>query len=447
MKRSSLGATWVGALAAAGAALLFQGSAARAQYSQCESDADCGAGYVCNEGSFESCDGGWTCDDEGNCTEVPGECTTYESNWCSNATCEADADCPSYMACQTQTTWVCDVSAGGAGGAAGGVAGAAGTFAGMAGIGGGAGEPSCHEEPAPSLCIARHQLPCEEASDCGGGFDCVESYYYECSGGGAGGSAGAAGMVAGAGGAGGVAGGMTGGSGGSDEPWECHQVPSGTFYCSLQNLPCESDAECAEGLSCEPYYEYPECVFVPGPGGEGGRPGGGAGTGSAGTGAGGSAGMVAGGAGGTAGMVAGAGGEAGGGDDGYWECPPPIETHRCQPIAPPGGGMGGAGGVGGGPAGGTGGASGDGEAGAAGMSTENPGSGSGGAGAGGGAGDDDGESDEHGNGHGHGRGRGLGLLKKLLGCSAGGPVEGNASMGWLMLGLAAVVLGRRTRRS
>jgi hypothetical protein len=77
MTRSSLCATWVGALAAASAALLFQGGAARAQFSQCENDEDCGPGFVCNESTYESCSGSGGCDDEGNCWEEPGECQTY----------------------------------------------------------------------------------------------------------------------------------------------------------------------------------------------------------------------------------------------------------------------------------------------------------------------------------------------------------------------------------
>jgi uncharacterized protein (TIGR03382 family) len=445
MTRSSLCATWVGALAAASAALLFQGGTARAQYSQCENDVDCGPGFVCNEGSYESCSGGVSCDDEGNCVEEPGECQTYEQNWCSSATCETNADCPSYMLCQPQTNWTCE------GGMAGTGAGGGTGTAGVGGVGGAGGaacgpegceEPVCTEVPAPSLCIQRHFLPCEVASDCGGGFDCVESYYYECNGGAGGAPSMPGGGVGGTGGVGGVGGAAGTGVGGDDGSYECHQVPSGEQYCSLQNLPCESDTECPAGLECKGYYEYPPCEFIPGEGGQGGSAGGVAGTGSAGVG----------GAGGAAGAVMGG---AGGGyeEPGTWVCPEPETTNRCQPLSHlGGGGMGGVGGFGGGPVGGAGGVSGD-NGGTAGFGGPGggagTGSGSAGMGAGGGsAGEDDGESDEHGHGNGHGRGRGRGLLKKLLsGCSASGPVEGSGSMGWLMLGLAAVVLRRRARRN
>jgi hypothetical protein len=413
MKTLTLRASWVGALAAAGAALLFQGNAS-AQYSQCAADADCGPGFVCKTETYESCSGGWSCDDDGECTMLPGECETYEQSWCANATCAADADCPSYMACQAQSSWTCD---GDGGSPMGGTGGTAGT-----GIGGAGGAGECTEVPAESLCIFRHHLPCEAASDCGGGFDCVESSYWECSGGGEAGT-GAGGVGGGVGGVGG-AGGF--GMGGAGEPTECHEVPSGVSYCNLQDLPCETNADCFEGLRCEEQYVYQPCEMT-----------------GAGTGAGGSAGTFAGGAGG-------AGGAPGGDDGGEWYCPEPEVVNRCVPLSHlGGGGMGGVGGFGGGPVGGTGGVgggaglggSGGGFAGASGMNGgEDPGQGNAGTGAGAGGATEDDEHPRH-----HGRGRGL--LRKLLGCSTSGPIDtGNSAVGFMMLGLAAIALTRRTRR-
>jgi hypothetical protein len=167
------------------------------------------------------------------------------------------------MLCQPQTSWTCEggMAGTGAGGAPGGAGGAGGAVSdgGVACGPEGCEEPVCYEVPAPSLCMQRHFFPCEVASDCGGGFDCVESYYYECDGGGdsdAGRPSGGSGGVSGMSGAAGTGMGGEGADAGSDDPYECHQVPSGEHYCSLQNLPCESDTECPAGLECQAYYEY-----------------------------------------------------------------------------------------------------------------------------------------------------------------------------------------------
>jgi len=407
MKKTST-AWWQGALMAATATFVFQGSA-RAQ--SCEADADCGAGYGCKTESYESCYNEWECNEDGEC--APGDviCETYTSSWCANDNCEADADCPSFMKCQPQTTWVCEGGGmGGAGGSAGGVAGTGASGVGGAPADGGFEEPSCEEVPAPSVCIPRYDLPCETATDCGGGFDCVETYYWMCGGGGPG--------MGGFGGAGGAVGGTGGdgdgdgdGDGEADGGTSCEQIPSGTNACQLQDLPCESSSECPEGLECVEQYIYGECT------------GGMAGTGgAAGTGWGGVGGFP-----------------VDGGASDPIECPEPEIVHKCMPSAWHGGGGGGAGGVGGGMAGAGGGEvdagveEPGGEAGAAGTSAAGMG--------GGGGADEDDDSDEDG-----GKGRGRGWLKRLLrGCSAGGPVSSEGSMGWLMLGVAAVVLRRRMR--
>lgn len=405
MKKTSW---WAGALLAASGTFLSQG---RAAAQSCEADADCGAGYTCKTESYESCYSDWECDDNSECQ--PGEviCETYTSSWCANVNCEADADCPSFMACQPQTAWVCEGGGmGGVGGVGGGVAGTGAAGVGGAPIvdGGFEEPPTCEEVPAPSVCIPRYDLPCEAASDCGGGFDCVETYYWSCGGGGTG-----------MGGFGGVGGGPAPTDAGSDEEgetdgggsWECEQVPSGSNACQLQDLPCETNADCPAGLSCLEQYIYGEC------------------TGGAGTGGGGTSGT-----GGAAGMHAGTGGFAivDGGSDPI-ECPEPEIVHKCMP--PSHGGGGGSAGMGGA---GTGGGEVDagveepgGEAGAAGTSAA-------GAGGGGGADEDD-DSEE---GHGHGRGRGW--LKRLLGCSTSGPVSSDGGAGWLLLGVAALVLRRRS---
>lgn len=423
MKAALSSAPWMSAIFAASAAF-SSGAIAHAQ-SSCESTADCNEGYECRTQSYESCGGGGSCNQAGECTEFEEECETVVYSSCLATTCTADSDCPDHMACQEQTGWQCSGGgmAGTGAGGAGGVGGAAGA-AGMEACGpDGCGEPPvCEEIPADSICVARHQLPCETASDCGEGFNCIESFFFTCHGtAGSGGAAGAAGTSAA--GAGGVSGMGDPGMPGNDGV--CEYVPSGYNYCDVQVLPCASDAECPAGLECVDYYVYGECTGGAGMGGVGGAGG-----------------MEA--PGGTGGSIPTDGGiDDPGQGDGEYMCPEPTVEQRCLPTYEGGGaaGMGGAG-TGGGVSGMGGGSSnpGEGSAGNAGMG-----------GAGGGAGtapsggaDEDGDSDQH-----HGRGRGL--LKKLLrGCSAGGAGDAGSSessTGWLVMGAAALLLSRRSRRS
>lgn len=433
MKNSSYCALWLGALISASATLT-----GHAQAQSCASDTDCGDGFECKTQSYESCTGGGWCSPEG-CFDTEYTCETVEYTYCSNKTCVTNADCPATMGCQAQTRWECDGGgAGGSGGSAGTGASGAGGTAGMypAGAGGAAGGiaedagvedpclpdgtgcmPSCHEAPADSICIPRYQLPCETASDCGGGFDCVESFYTICTGGGSAG-------MGGAGGTGG-AGGEPIDSGVIDGEYTCEEVSNGINTCELQVIACETHADCPAGLECQGHYEYPPCTIV---GGSGGSAGTGVGMGGAG----------------------GVGGDGDGDGDGggyYYECPDPIVEQRCMPPQYEGG-MGGTGGTSGSGSGGSTAGSGSagfggmggagGAAGAAGMSSD--GSGNAGTGA---PSDDDGEADEHRGQH----GKHKGLLKRLLGCSTSGPISGNGATGsWLMLGLAALVIGRRARR-
>jgi len=408
---------WMGAFFAAGAALTTQ-SIAHAQ--SCSADADCGDGFTCKTESYQSCSGGVMCSDDGECEEVDVVCETNEHSYCVNDTCASQADCPSFMACQPQTNWVCE--GGGYAGAsgAGGVSGAGG-FPGMGPCdpdGNCEEPPTCEEVPADSLCIPRYQLPCEVAADCGGGFACVESYYWTCMGGGS------AGMGAG---------GAPAEDAGVGEEVVCEQIPSGESYCELQVVPCEASSDCPEGLECLEQYIYGPCSG----GGVGGY-GGAAGTGASGAGGlGGGMDAPGDGDGDGDGMPV----DAGAGEEYY--CPEPVVELRCMPPSYGGGGagMGGAGGTGGGVS--------DGGveepptdpgqgSGSAGMAA----AGAGGAGGGGGASEDsDNESDEH-------RGRGRGLLRKLLGCSASGPVGGGTqSMAWLLMGVTALFLTRRARKS
>lgn len=419
-------APWLSALVAAGATL---SSPAVGRAQSCETGADCPDGYRCRQESYESCYSYDECGPDGACSQTEQVCTTSEYGYCTYATCESDGDCPDTARCQPQITWVCDGSgaAGASGGASGGIAGAGSVCP----PGEMCAPAECYEEPGESLCIPRYSLPCEVSEDCGGGFDCVQSSYWECDGSGAAGA--------------GV--GTAGASGGGEmlpppptDPTEplppdgssmgsCHEVPSEEHYCQLQDLPCESDDECPSGLDCIDQYVWLPCT------GSGG---------AAGDGAAGAAPLPVAGSGGDDGMV------PEGADD--FSCPDPELQRRCMPAewgggyamsAPPGSASGPVPGTGM-----TGGGTSDGEStpdeGGGVEPPSDPAPGASGA-AGNGGSDNAAETEPTSVGSGEvgdddvdeaGGAPGL--------CAAGGPINADPST-WLLLGLTALVLRRRAR--
>src|SRR5690606_12153097 len=88
-------------LAAAAASLTANLAAAQ----ECDVDADCGAGYVCEIHSFGSCTE-YACEPGEECR--PAECESYEYGTCVNAPCEGDADCPDPMLCHTRSYEECE---------------------------------------------------------------------------------------------------------------------------------------------------------------------------------------------------------------------------------------------------------------------------------------------------------------------------------------------------
>jgi len=233
-------------------ALISVPSAALAQDATCETDTDCEHGYTCEAvgGGCPAVD--FACEPGSECTPPPEpECETVLG--CVPARdCEADSDCATGWKCATEQYSECTDS-------------------------GGAAEPTCapgeecvKPEPDPSavpdcetkevsFCAPPWALPCVEAADCGAGFECVELISMSCSGSSGGGSAGEptpSDNPAPDDGSSGFAPPAEGDPVPPDEgmPPECTSEPSGEFYCQLVETTCETDADCAAGLTCQEQY-------------------------------------------------------------------------------------------------------------------------------------------------------------------------------------------------
>lgn len=186
-------------------------------------------------------------------------CESYTAYECVPAPCTVDADCADGMVCHTFTNQSC------------------------------AGsdpmptcrvdDPECLAKPVETpectttttqQCVARYQLPCTTASDCGPGFTCEEQQSCWCSGStpasgpaadGSEGSSVAPTRVTSGPSALSVASGAVSSSDGSkdsdakpvdvsvDAP-DCGCAPTGTFECRLQTIACTADVDCPSGLVC-----------------------------------------------------------------------------------------------------------------------------------------------------------------------------------------------------
>lgn len=195
----------------------------------CETDADCEDGWVCAQVGASGC-GGVACPDGEDCPEPP-PCEPEEIWACVPPPpdpCESDADCEEGLICVTYDVSVCS--------------------------GGGAVDcppgsecpepdpPEC-EDATESYCVPPYFAPCSEDADCGEGFSCVEGETCGCSAGGAGGTSSGDGAS--------TDGSSGSGSSGTDEVPDCGCEPSGELYCQLDEMPCESDADCPDDFVCE----------------------------------------------------------------------------------------------------------------------------------------------------------------------------------------------------
>ncbi|MFO0746085.1 MAG: MYXO-CTERM sorting domain-containing protein [Myxococcota bacterium] len=202
--------------------LLALGSTAWADIGdECQLDADCGAGLVCQVVGGTGC----ACPDGAACEP----CETTEFRACVPGPCTQDGDCGDGLVCVSYET-PCATT-----------------------------EPACPPDsncdlPAPppcettttSVCAPKWILPCQADADCGDGFTCEAGETCACSGGGASTPPSDA----------------SGGSSGSSDPADpsgaplpppeddCTCTPSDTKTCHPKELTCTADDECPAGWSC-----------------------------------------------------------------------------------------------------------------------------------------------------------------------------------------------------
>ena len=235
--------------------------------SECETDADCPTGMLCEEAGLMSSsvatpgcvcpEGEPDCDCDDGDPMPPSEPETYYA--CVPAPCETDADCDGGLVCVTQTWDECGPI---------GVPGGApmrpdcdpddpeckpGADSGDEGMGGSEGfapeEGDC-ETVSESYCMPPYLAPCEADEDCGEGFSCVEEESCGCE----------DVAVSSDSDSGAEMPSMEepadddegGDEGEGEDEDNCSCVPTGEMICELEDLPCTDDADCAiEGWSCQ----------------------------------------------------------------------------------------------------------------------------------------------------------------------------------------------------
>lgn len=146
----------------------------------CTKDADCPEHFTCEIAGQSTCPGK-ACPDGQKCPD-PEPCQPSVIKQCQSPACTQDDECPKDMVCYAHS------------------------------------------------CVPRYVPPCQVASDCGDGFECVERMQCGCSGGG--GVSRDGGMV-------------------SVQDASCMCQPTGESDCELQSKTCDSATDCPNGWTCE----------------------------------------------------------------------------------------------------------------------------------------------------------------------------------------------------
>ncbi len=209
----------------------------------CVADADCPAGFTCE--IYETAIDCAPCPNDG--TECPPCPSGGTYGYCSPPPpeqCNSDADCATDEVCVTYQYEQCSGSSG------------------SGSTGNGSTDPvaPCEEgedcgdrlppevDPEPvtctsgseSYCVPQYIAPCQQDSDCGEGFSCNDIEICSCT----------------------VSGGQPVDSDGStstddtpsvDPDEDCSCEPSGDKYCELNEVACDTDADCSGSLVCEDF--------------------------------------------------------------------------------------------------------------------------------------------------------------------------------------------------
>lgn len=253
-------------------------TASMAQADECVSDADCPAGFACEETSWAACPTMPPCEEGAECPEPP-ECEDGSEFVCvvSPQECDTDADCDGGLTCVTFTSETCtgeDTPPPVPGG--------------DDAPDSDAPEPDAPcdtpDDPGPdceetefscsttteSYCAPAYVGSCAADADCGEGFTCAEIEQCSCSSGGGTGSTPTPtpdpdGEDSGGSDSGSDSDDDSGSD--SDDDHSCECEGAGEFYCQPNEVTCDADADCPTDWTCEDM-GGPDVVCVGAPGEE-----------------------------------------------------------------------------------------------------------------------------------------------------------------------------------
>jgi len=193
-------------------------------FEDCDSDADCVDGFVCETMEVGYCED-VACPEGEECPEPV--CGSETIGVCVPTTCTSDADCSEGLRCMAVTYDDCGEV----------------VSSPPCEEGGECTEPDPVEEPdcepvTESYCLPQYVAPCTLDSDCGEGFECLPVEMCACSG-------------------------YDPEDPESEPEPDCSCEPTGESYCSPIEVACETDDECLDGWSCGSADVTVACTFDP----------------------------------------------------------------------------------------------------------------------------------------------------------------------------------------